>query len=358
MRTYRIILLVTAFLVITGILMVYSSSSIYSKEKFGNPYYFFFRHLTWVFLGVLFFFLGYQVKWEIWRKYNKFFLFLSLSLLLLTLSPLGWEAGGARRWLRVGKVTLQPSELVKLGVILWLSDFLSRKWKELKSFKEGLFPPLLVLSLLLFILLLQPDLGTCFLIGLVSFSLFFVGGASLRHLLFLSLSSLPALYLLIVKVGYRKSRIIAFINPWKDPQGAGFQIIQSLVALGSGGLIGKGLGEGRQKLFYLPSAHNDFIFSIIGEELGFIGGVLIVIAFLILVICGLRVAWKSQELFPSYLALGITLLIGLQAFINLGVSVGLLPPKGITLPFISVGGTSMVVNLTMAGLLTQIARRG
>ena len=356
MGATRIVILVTLLLLALGALMVYSSSSQFSREKYNNSYHFLVRHLIWIFLGLLFFWLTYHIEPERWRKWGKPLLAFSLFLLLLTLTPLGLRIGGARRWIGMGPLTFQPVEVAKFSLIIWLAELLERRRKEIGDFLQGLTPPLIVLAFFILILLIQPDLGSALLILMVCFSLLFVGGANVRHLLNLFLLSLPVLYLLLMKVGYRRRRLLSFLNPWRSSRDAGYQLIQSLLALGSGGIWGKGLGRSTQKLFYLPSAYNDFIFSIIGEELGLVGSSLVVILFLALLLAGLRISFRQEKTFLSHLALGITLLISLQAFINLGVSVGILPTKGIPLPLVSVGGSSLVVTMGMLGILARIGR--
>jgi len=259
--------------------------------------------------------------------------------------------------LRIGAVGFQPSELGKLALILYLADYLTRKQDKIKSFSRGFFPPMLVLGGMTGLILIQPDLGTVVLLGIVSLILLFVAGIRIIYLGGLVLFSLPALYFLISGVGYRQRRILAFLNPWQHATGAGYQIVQSFLALGSGGIKGVGLGESRQKLFYLPASYTDFIFSIVGEELGFIGTVSLVVLFLVFLWAGIRVAYQSPDLFGYLLGIGITVAISLQAIINIGVATGSLPTKGISLPFISFGGSSLLFNMMGVGLLLNISRR-
>jgi len=226
-----------------------------------------------------------------------------------------------------------------------------------QSLGRGFSPPLLIAGFFIILTLIQPDFGQAFLMALVSITLIFIGGGNLAYISSLVLLSLPGLYYLIFKVGYRRERIFSYLNPWGDPQGTGFQLIQSMIAVGSGGLLGKGLGAGKQKLFYLPASYNDFIFSIIGEELGFIGAMAIVLLYLLFLIIGIRITLKAQDSFASFLGCGIVLLIGFQAFINMGVSIGLLPTKGLPLPFISYGGTALVSNMAAVGILLNIGKR-
>ncbi len=348
--------LATVALTSIGIIMVYSASAIISLERYNDPYFFLKRQLVWVFLGLLGMLFAARINYRAFPKLLKPALLFTLFLLVLVLFPqFGKEIAGARRWLRIGDFTLQPSELAKLILILYMADTLSRKKEKIKNFTYGFLPPLIILGAIFILILLQPDLGTALIILVVTLGMLFVSGVRLRHLFSLFLVALPSIWLLINKVGYRKRRILAFIDPWNDPRGAGFQIIQSLLALGSGGILGRGLGEGTQKLFYLPAPHTDFIFAILGEELGFLGGVAVIILFGAFIYFGARIARRAPDLFGSLLALGITTWIGLQAMINIGVATGFLPTKGLPLPFVSFGGSSLLFSLMGVGILLSIS---
>lgn len=350
--------LITLALISIGIIMVYSASAILSLERYNDPYFFLKRQLAWVFLGLVGLLFATRINYRALPKLLKPALFLTLCLLILVLFPqFGKEIAGARRWLRIGDFTLQPSELAKLILILYMADALSRKKEKIKNFTYGFLPPLIILGAIFILILLQPDLGTALIILVVILGMLFVSGVRLKHLFSLFLIALPSIWLLINKVGYRKRRILAFLDPWGDPQGYGFQIIQSLLALGSGGIFGRGLGEGTQKLFYLPAPHTDFIFAILGEELGFLGGIAVIILFGAFIYSGARIARRAPDLFGSLLALGITTWIGLQAMINIGVATGTLPTKGIPLPFISFGGSSLIFSLIGVGILMSISLR-
>lgn len=355
-RTDFILLLVVIFLTSIGLIMVYSASSAYARDYFGSSYYFFYRQLLWLLIGSIGLIFTYNLPYSKWKPASKPLVLFSICLLLLSISPLGHEAGGAKRWVKLGGFLFQPSEVAKLFFVIYIADFLSRKKGKVKSFLKGLCPPLLILFVIVMLLLMQPDFGTAVLVTVLTFILFFIGGGNLVYLFSLFSLSLPIIYYLIFEVGYRRERIITLLNPYKDPQGAGFQLIQSIIAIGSGRIFGKGFGASRQKLFFLPSSYNDFIFSIIGEELGFIGATTIILLYLTFIILGVRIVLKTKDEFGSLLALGIILLIALQAFINIGVSTGILPTKGLCLPFISYGGSSLVVNLTSVGILLNIGK--
>ncbi|MBI5286193.1 MAG: cell division protein FtsW [Deltaproteobacteria bacterium] len=260
--------------------------------------------------------------------------------------------------MRAGFFTFQPSEVAKLMLVIYLAYSLSQKVDRIKTFSIGFLPHIIISGLIILLILKEPDFGTAVVLGGITIFMMYIAGVRFTYLVTLFLITLPFIYLMITQVGYRMNRIMAFLNPWKDPEGGGFQIVQSLLAFGAGGIWGVGLGEGRQKLLYLPEAHSDFILSVVGEELGLLGVSTILILYLFFLICGIRIALKAGDLFGSYLALGITLLITLQAIVNTGVVMGLLPPKGLALPFISYGGTSLVVNMVGVGILLNIFIKG
>ncbi len=357
-RRLRIVLaLLTSTLIATGIVMVYSTSALYALEKTGHTWTMLARHLVAVLLGLAGACWVMRVRLETVRRAAKPLLLGSWLLLgLVLISSLGPSIGGAQRWLRLGPISIQPSEIAQLTLVLYLADALTRKQGRLSEFWTGLAPLLLVVGMSVGFILLQPDLGTAVAITTVAAGLFFISRVQWQHLMGLGLASVPALTVLLVSAGYRRQRLAAFLNPWGDPQGAGFQIIQSFLALGSGGLIGVGLGRSTQKLFYLPGGYGDFIFAVIGEELGLLGCTAVIALFIGVVWCGCSIALHAPDLFGRLLAMGLTLTLGLKALINIGVATGLLPTKGLPLPFISYGGSSLVVNLTSVGLLLNVAR--
>ncbi|UCD86096.1 MAG: putative lipid II flippase FtsW [Deltaproteobacteria bacterium] len=340
-------------LVVFGIVMVFSSSSIYASEKLGDDYHFLKKQLVIALLGITLMVAAALANYQLWSKLVLPILIGSfLSLILVLVPGVGNEVSGSSRWLKFAGFSLQPAEFAKLALIIYLAYSLSKKQQNIRF-----LPKAVVSGVFISLIIAQPDFGTAMILAAIVLALLFAAGLKLRHLLSGVLLSLPAIYLLIIRADYRKKRILAFLNPWKDPTNSGFQIIQSFLAFGSGGLWGMGLGRGRQKLFYLPDAHTDFIFSVIGEELGFLGVVVVLTLFLIVVLRGIKISLNAPDLFGSYLALGITLMIGLQAVVNIGVSIGLLPTKGLTLPFISYGGSSLLVSLIGAGILLNISSR-
>ncbi len=357
--TDRVLILTTLFLVVAGIMMVYSTSYIMAMERFKDEYFFLKRHLSFTLIGLAGFFITMHVPYRAYKKMAYPLLVAATILLsLVFVDVFGVDAGGARRWLEFGSVRFQPSELAKVAVVIFLAYSLEAKRDKIKTFSLGVVPHILIPALPIVLILLEPDFGTSMVITAVIFLMMFIAGVRITHLVPLGVMSLPLIYYLVAGTAYRMRRILIFLNPWKDPTGEGFQIVQSLIAIGSGGLYGVGFGEGRQKLFYLPEAHTDFIFSVIGEEFGIIGVLLVFILYLSFLLCGVRAAWKSPDLFGTYLASGLTSLIVLQAVINVGIVMGLLPPKGLPLPFISYGGTSLVVNMAMAGIVLNIYKKG
>lgn len=350
---------VAVVLMCVGIVMIYSSSSIYAWERYKDGLFFLKRHLLFMLIGAVLTFVFMIIDYRKLKAIARPLVFISLLLLVLVLIPgIGREVSGARRWFRFKMISFQPSELANLAVIIYVADFISRKESLIKSLLKGFIPPIAVLGLCSLLIMLQPDLGTTVALGFVVLVMLFVGGVNYSYILSLILCSLPALYLLVFNVPYRRQRIMAFINPWLDPRGSGFQIIQSQVALGSGGLFGVGLGHSKQKLFYLPAAHTDFIFSIIGEELGLLGTLAVIFLFVLFLQQGIKVIKNSSDKFGYLLSLGLVLMIIFRAIINIGVSCGVFPTKGLPLPFISYGGSSFIFDMVSVGILVNIARTG
>lgn len=348
------LLSVVLFLMFIGVVMVFSASAIVSHEKFDTSYLFLIKQLIWTVMGAFSMLVLARIDYNKLQKFSRPLMVLSFGLLVLVLLI---ESGEIKRWLRFGMVSFQPSEMAKLCLILYVADALDRKGSKLQDFKKGLLPILMVTAIFLILIYAEPDLGTAFILGLVVLAMLFMGGVRLSHLLSLVLGSLPLLYFAIFHVGYRRERILTFINPWADAQRIGYQIVQALLALGSGGFFGKGLGASRAKLFFLPEPYTDFIFSIIGEELGFLGASLIIFLFVIIAWRGLRIATRAPNQFGNLLAAGITFLITFQAVLNISIVTACLPTKGITLPFLSYGGSSLLFSLMAVGILLNISRQ-
>ncbi len=358
MRDIRISIAMTVVVLICiRIAMIYSSTSVYAQQLMGNSFYFLIRHLLFLSIGMVFVFLIMAVDYRELRKLAKPFLLLGILSLIFVLIPgIGKESNGARRWFQIGTFNFQPSEFVKVIMLIYVSDFLARKQNKIRDFKEGFLPLMMVLAPVCALIVKQPDLGNSISIAVIMLVLMFVAGARFKHLGLILLAALPLVCFLIVKAPYRVARIMAFLDPWEDSLGIGFQLTQSQIALGSGGLLGVGLGRSIQKLFYLPAAHTDFILSIIGEELGFLGTFTIVGLFVFLVWQGSQIAKRTTDDFGYFLSTGIVAMIGLQAVVNIGVSIGALPTKGLPLPFVSYGGSALISNLIALGLLLNISR--
>jgi len=358
MRKIRIsIICATFILLMIGLIMVYSSSGIYANENYDDSLFFLKRHALVMLVGLLLSIAVMTLDIATIRAHAGKILIFSILLLGLVYVPgLGRSAGGARRWISLGILNVQPSEIAKLAVIIYLADFLDRRQTRITHLFAGFMIPLVFLNCVTFLILLEPDLGTAITIGAIGFMMIFIAGARLRHFAVTVLLFIPFIYYFIFSVPYRRRRIMVFINPWIDEKGIGFQIVQSFIALGSGGLYGVGLGQSKQKLFFLPAAHTDFISSIIGEELGFIGLFCVILLFAFLVINGMRAGFKSEDMFKKMILFGISIMIAFEVSVNIGVAAGALPTKGLPLPFISYGGTSLVMHMISIGLLLNATR--
>lgn len=340
-----------------GVIMVYSASAVNALHDFGDSFYYLKRQLIFACLGIVAMFVTMNINYWNWKKFAKPGLFIAFGFLILVLIPgIGVVRGGARSWLGIGALGVQPSEFMKLAMILFLALWLSESKLDLSRFTKGLLPPLLLVFSAFGLIMLQPDLGTGVVLVGAAMIIIYAAGMKLSHLSGLVLAGIAGLAGLILAAPYRLQRITAFLDPWADPLGAGFQSIQSLYAIGPGGLSGLGLGMSRQKYSYLPEPQTDFIFSILAEELGFIGGGAVLFLFLLLMWRGMRTAITAPDTFGSLLALGIVGLFAVQVIINIGVVIGMMPVTGITLPFISAGGSSLTLMLTSIGILLNISR--
>lgn len=341
-----------------GVVMVYSASAIVAADRFNDPYFFLKKQLFWALLGAGCLWLMLRLDYRRLEGWVLPLLALAGGLLVLVLiPPIGQAINGTRRWIRLGPVSFQPAELAKLALVVYLAAFLAKKRDALGDFRQGLLPPLAVAGALAALVLAQPDLGNCLTLMALTFALLFLAGGRVAHLGLVLAPAVPLLALAIWAAPYRLRRITAFVDPWADPRGSGFQIIQSWLAFGNGGLLGQGIGASKQKLFYLPESHTDFIFAIIGEELGFVGAAAIVGLFVVLIWRGLRIGLRAPDPFGAYLALGITVLIATQTLVNLGVVTGMLPTKGLPLPFLSFGGSALLVTMLSTGVLLNISQQ-
>ncbi|HEX6922616.1 MAG TPA: stage V sporulation protein E [Bacillales bacterium] len=352
-----LLILTTLTLLAIGLVMVYSASAVWASYNYGDSFYFAKRQLLFAGLGVIAMFFMMNVEYWTWRKWAKIGLMICFALLILVLIPgIGEIHGGARSWLGVGAFSIQPSEFAKIGLIIFLAKFLSENQKKITSFKKGMLPSLALVIAGFGVIMLQPDLGTGVVLVGTCVVMIYVAGAKISHFVGLGFVGLAGLVGLIVSAPYRMERITSFLDPWSDPLGTGFQIIQSLYAIGPGGLLGFGLGHSRQKFQYLPEPQTDFIFSILAEELGFIGASFVILLFCLLLWRGIRIALSAPDLYGSLLAVGIIGMVAVQVMINIAVVTGMMPVTGITLPFLSYGGSSLTLTLVSVGILLNISR--
>ncbi|MBI3358668.1 MAG: putative lipid II flippase FtsW [Nitrospirae bacterium] len=354
-RGDRVVLFILLSLCLLGLIMVYSASSALAWKNYADSTYFLKRQLLWTLIGIAAFFFMAQTDYHQFREG-----IIPISGIIFTLLCcvyfFGVDVNGARRWMRIGPISFQPSEFAKLFTVIYLAHYIAKKGDHLAKFFRGLWPVLLILGMLSFLIWMEPDLGTTLTIAIMTVILLFIGGASLRHLAWLSALAVPFVTYSLIRFPYMLQRVKTYINPLSDPPAKSFQINQSYIALGSGGTFGVGLGEGQQKLFFLPQPHTDFIFSVIGEELGFIGTFCVIVLFLSLLWKGARIAQGIEEPFGQILAIGTTLLIVMPALMNMGVVTGLLPTKGLSLAFISYGGSSLLMNWAAAEILYRVSK--
>jgi cell division protein FtsW len=339
-----------------GVVMVYSAGAVFAAKKYGDATYFLKRELVYAVLGLGALSLATRIDYSVYRKLAYPLLGVSL-LLLAAVLKIGSRAGGAIRWFRLGPLSFQPGEMAKFALCVYLAYLLARKAEKVRVFSVGFLPPLLVTGVMMVLLLKQPDFGTAAIFGAVALGTLFVAGTRTSYLILAVLVAAPVGWKFIVSTPFRMRRMLAFLDPWAFRRDVGYQITESLISVGSGGVTGLGLGDGRQKLFFLPEAHTDFILSIVGEELGLLGVLTVIGLFGVLVWRGYRTAFRARDVFGAYLAFGITTMIGLQALVNIGVVLGSLPTKGLPLPFISYGGTSLLMSLFSAGVLANTSAR-
>lgn len=355
-RSGQYVVICSLLLVLVGLWLVYSSSRIWAAAKYEDPFYYFKRQLIFAMVGLVVMFVATKLNLNTIKEKSNLFLALSIVLLGLVLVPgLGLVRGGSRSWFGVGSFAIQPAEFFKFAIIFYVASNLSSKYLKTKKFISGVLPVIIPALIGFALIMLQPDFGTGIVMLLSVITMTMISRASFSNYFKLGILGLAGLVIIIMIEPYRIARIISFVNPWEDPLGSGFQIIQSLYAIGPGGLLGKGLDGSYQKYFFLPEPQTDFIFAVLAEESGFIGGAIIILVFGILLIHGLKIARDSKNEFNSFLALGLSALIGIQVIINLGVVVGLFPVTGITLPFISYGGSSLTILMFSVGILYNIA---
>ncbi len=360
MNKAAILLLVIMLMLLTiGVVMLFSTSAVYARERYGDQHYLLKRQLVWLLIGGVACMMAASVPYPRWRGVCTAFLIASAVMLALVLIPhVGLKVGGARRWLGLGPMRFQPSEFAKLALVVWLAHWLAKEKRRIDRFGRGFAVPMAVAGCLLLLVLAEPDFGSTALLASLSFSMMFIAGVRLRFLVPTVLAGAGGFLGLMLHNPERSRRLLAFLDLDKYKQGAGYQVWQAILAFGSGGFNGLGLGNSRQKMFYLPEAHTDFIFPIVGEELGLVGTLGILLAFALLIACAVIISLQASDLYGQYLGLGIALLIALQALINIGVVTAWLPTKGLPLPFISFGGSNLVLNMAAVGVLLSIFRHG
>ena len=344
------------FLVGIGIVMVYSASSAVALKKFGSDYLFLKKQALFALMGIVALVICRHFPYQWYRPLTYPFLALALIFLIaIQFTDYGLSAGGSARWLRFGKFSFQPSEFARFALVLFLAYSLEKKEAKIREFSIGFLPHLLVFIAFAICLFIQPDFGSVVILAVLTWLLMFVGGVRSLYLFSSLIVLLPIAYYYLINAEYRIKRILSFLDPWQYPADVGYQVVHSLMAFGTGGLWGAGIGKGAQKLFYLPEPHTDFIFSVIGEEFGLVGVLMIIGLYALVLVKGIQIACKAPDTFGSLMAVGLTIALGLQVCINMGVALGLLPTKGLTLPFLSYGGTSLLLNMASVGILMNIS---
>jgi cell division protein FtsW len=356
LKSDQTLFVATLLLVCLSVIMVYSASAVVAMERFQQPYLFLTKQLMWATLGLAVLWIVMRVDYQMYRE--PVFIWSSLAIVAICLIAVMFSppVNNARRWFSIGGLGIQPSELAKLAAIFFIADMLERRMQRINELGYGILPIAIVIGALVGLIVIEPDFGTAMTLAVIAAVMIFAAGLSYTYVFGTLLLALPLVAAMAMSAGYRRRRLLTFMNPWEDPLGDGFQIIQSLIAVGTGGVTGKGLMGGVQKLFYLPEPHTDFIFSVISEELGLIGATLVVICFCIITWRGLRVALRAPDRFGAFLALGLTTMVAVQAFMNISVVLSLMPTKGIPLPLVSFGGSSLLINLVGMGVLLNVSQ--
>jgi cell division protein FtsW len=354
---YDHLLMISALLLLgLGLVMVFSASGVLATDKYHDPTYFLKKQIIYAVIGVTLMLVVRRIPYQMYNRLVYIILIVSLILLVLVLIPgIGVRIRSASRWIKFGPLVIQPSEFAKLAIIIFLAYSMARKQEKIRYFSIGFLPHIVVAGIFILLIEKEPDFGTAMALAGITFLMLFVGGTRLTHILLVVLSASPLVVYVILKNKMRLERVVTFLDPWKFAQESGYQLVHSLYAIGSGGFWGLGIGKSREKLFYLPDSHTDFIFAILAEELGFLGVITVLSLFAVLIIRGLIISLRARDTFGAYLAMGLTALIGLQAAINLAVVSGLMPTKGLSLPFLSYGGSSLLVNMIAVGILLNIS---
>ena len=352
----KVLFTATLLLICISVVMVYSASAVIALERFQQPYLFLTKQALWSVLGLAVLLIAARIDYRTYRNEPFIWSLLAVVMLMLTAVLFSGPVNGTRRWFGVGGLGIQPSELAKVACVFFTALMLERRRHRIDDLSYSLLPIGVIVGLVVALILLQPDFGTSISLALVVAVMVFAAGLHYRYFVGLALIALPGIYLVLVAAPYRRRRLLAFWDPWADPLGDGFQIIQSLVAVGTGGVFGRGLMGGVQKLFYLPEPHTDFIYAVIGEELGLIGATAILLCFCVIAWRGLRISVRAEDTFGSFVALGLTTMIAAQALVNISVVLGLMPTKGLPLPLVSFGGSSLLINLLGMGVLLNISQ--
>ena len=356
LKSDKLLFTATLLLVCTSIVMVYSASAVIAREKWQQPYLLLFKQAAWVLIGLSLVPIVMRIDYRSYRQPLVIWTALGLAAVALVAVLFSTPVNGASRWLHVGPLGVQPSELAKLAIILFTAALLERRMDRIDELSHALLPIGLTTGVIVGLILVEPDLGTAVSVLVISSAMVFAAGISYRYVLGLLLVAVPALYVVVMASSYRVQRVMAFLDPWSDPQGSGYQMIQSMIAVGTGGFFGRGLMGGVQKLFYLPEPHNDFIYAVIAEELGLIGATTVLACFCVITWRGLRTAMRAPDRFGTFLAVGLTVMIAFQAFLNISVVTGIAPTKGIPLPFVSAGGSSLLINLIGMAILLNVSQ--
>jgi cell division protein FtsW len=357
LKSDKLLFTATLLLVCTSVVMVYSASAVIATERFDTPYLFLFKQAAWVLIGLSLVPIVMRIDYRCYRQPMIVWTGIGLvgaALVAVLFVP---RVNGASRWLSVGPLGVQPSELAKLVVIIFTAALLERRMDRIDEIGYSLLPIGLVTGAIVGLIVIEPDFGTAVSILVIASAMIFTAGISYRYVAGLALVSLPAFYLVVMASEYRRQRVFAFLDPWGDPLGYGYQMIQSMIAVGTGGIFGRGLMGGVQKLFYLPEPHNDFIYAVIAEELGFIGATTVLACFCVITWRGLRTAARAPDRFGAFLAIGLTTMIAFQALFNISVVLGLAPTKGIPLPFVSAGGSSLLISLLGMAVLLNVSQQ-
>jgi cell division protein FtsW len=356
LKSDKVLFLVTLLLVCASVVMVYSASAVLALNRFNQPYFFLIRQAMWVMLGLAAMTIAMRFDYRNYRQPS--FIWVSLGIVTLALVGVlfGSPINGSRRWFGFGGFGVQPSELAKLSAIFFIAALLERRMDRIDEVPYALVPIGAVVGGLVGLILLEPDLGTALTLLMIAAAMVFAAGVSYRYVVGVILCGLPIIYFILMSASYRRRRLLAFWDPWSDPLGDGFQVIQSLIAVGAGGVFGRGLMGGVQKLFYLPEPHTDFIYAVIGEELGLAGTTAVLLCFLVIAWRGYEIALKAPDRFGAFLSIGLTTMIAAQAFVNISVVLGLVPTKGIPLPLVSAGGSSLLISLVGMGILLNVSQ--